>query len=584
MTTMTHDVEVLHDKTGAPVDECRRALEASSGDVDQAGAILAGSTQTLGDIARAAVAHEAARHVIYLVGDQRVGVVPTDQAELMLSIATDLQAQAGKMTERAAQLTALVAFADRMREAMAAAAGSAVRLDVTELEEQIATYLLTQARARAEVLDRTRYQHVCQTCGRKSLSNPLYERHVEKKRKVDAATRGIGIAVLSGGMASPIIMANSLFAFRTQRPDHHCRFCQGEDTEQSVVVFCPNCKALYDKPMLRRCTKCDFDFCASVDLSDLWHEPGDVVVPATAGTQLAAFQLDASPTMLSFLPAGRHLVAASAARSVQLWEIGPNLGATAPVALWAYAVGGVVRVTDPIVAVSPDGRWVAAAKPQVPQVHVLRSSDGAEVATFKWALADGATPNGLTFWPDSSAVVIANAYVEIWPMSGQRSHRMKLGAVTMPDRVACRPDGRFIVASAGTLSNNKLFVWSGSDCSQVAKHTLHGTIADLAWSPQSAWLAIAIGNEAQLLDLPAGTVVARFPLDAPVTGVAVSPHGSYLAVASRDHSARVFDLRSGAEAARISRPVEVSAVAFAPDGRLAVGDAAGAVQLWAPPT
>jgi WD40 repeat protein len=223
-------------------------------------------------------------------------------------------------------------------------------------------------------------------------------------------------------------------------------------------------------------------------------------------------------------------------------------------------------------------------KPQVPQVHLLRAADGAEVATLKWALSDSATPNGLAFWPDSSAVLVANAHVEIWLLNGPRTHRMKLGAMTMPHQVACSPDGAFIVASAGTLTKNKLFVWSGRDCAPVAKLVMPGSIADLAWSPHSAWLALAIGNEARLVQVPSGDVLTCYALDALVTDVAVAPDGTYLAATSRDHSARVFDLRTGAEVARISRPVEVTAVAFAPSGQLAVGDASGTVQLWAPPS
>jgi len=58
--------------------------------------------------------------------------------------------------------------------------------------------------------------------------------------------------------------------------------------------------------------------------------------------------------------------------------------------------------------------------------------------------------------------------------------------------------------------------------------------------------------------------------------------GALLATASVDHSARVFDVRDGGEVARISRPAAVTAVAFASDGRLAIGDAANRVQLWTP--
>lgn len=38
---------------------------------------------------------------------------------------------------------------------------------------------------------------------------------------------------------SPIV-TNSLFPFRTHKSDYHCRRCQAQDTDQSVVVStCP---------------------------------------------------------------------------------------------------------------------------------------------------------------------------------------------------------------------------------------------------------------------------------------------------------------------------------------------------------
>ncbi|WP_447152566.1 hypothetical protein [Nakamurella sp. GG22] len=552
------------------------------GDTVRAEAILTGRSPTFGEVTRAAQAREAARHIIYLVGSERVGVLPTDQAVLMVTLAEDLAAQSEKMTQQADRLAALTAFAARLSTAMASATGSAVRLDVQPAEEDIAVFLLKQARARAAVVDRTRYRHVCQTCGMTTLSNPKYEKLVAHKRKVDAATRGIGVAFLTGGSASPVVMANSLFAFRTQRPDYHCPRCQALETDQSVVVFCPNCKAQYSRPLLKQCAKCHYDFLELVDLSDLWRPLDSVAVPAPAGKKLNELQLDDEPTLLAFLPDGDHMLTASFARSVQMWDIGEE-GGTAR-CVWTAAVGGLVKVSKPIVAVSPDGRWVAIAKPQTPRVRLLRAADGAEVGAIEWALGDGSTPSDLAFWPDSSALIVANAYIETWSLAGRRMYRMKLGAMTFPSRVACSPDGRYIAAAGGSWSNNKLLLWRAADGTLVNKGPVHGAIGDLAWSPDSAALALAVDNTAVLLAMPSGDPLARYPLDAEVTGVASSPDGAYLAAASKDHSARVFDLRLRTEVARISRPGVVTAVAFAPDGRLAVGDDGNAVQFWSPPT
>lgn len=69
-----------------------------------------------------------------------------------------------------------------------------------------------------------------------------------------------------------------------------------------------------------------------------------------------------------------------------------------------------------------------------------------------------------------------------------------------------------------------------------------------------------------------------------VYDIALSPDGRWLATASLDHTARIWDL-AAADPARASYPLSnttyVSAVAFNPDGtRLAVANAEGQVQMW----
>jgi WD40 repeat protein len=106
-----------------------------------------------------------------------------------------------------------------------------------------------------------------------------------------------------------------------------------------------------------------------------------------------------------------------------------------------------------------------------------------------------------------------------------------------------------------------------------------GIVRSVAFSPDGAVLAAAEGDPAasigtiQLYEgasgLPLRTLEGH---ESAVWGLTFSPDGRYLASVSRDHTAKVWDWRSGAIVHSLDFPNEVVAVAFSPDSRiLAVG-------------
>lgn len=617
MRITVDDVKALRQETGHGVAVCMRVLNEVDGDLSKAKEILshqetlpapkspnypsAGTGPGIAET-RAPKSSPTAppsdtsppldrtgaptKGVIFLVCGGRLGVIPSDQATLMIDVADAIAGQSSKMTQQAERLQAMTAFTGRLREAMGAAPSSAVRLDIDSAEGEIATFLLRQARAHVALAERTRFRHTCAVCGMTIFTNPEYEQARESQRKKDAATKGIGFGMFS--TAAPIIMASSFLALRTQKPDYHCPRCQAMNTDEDVVVFCPRCKSANGGALLKRCTKCGHDFTAGVDVENLWRGHDIAAVPAQSGEKLTEFTLDDQPTLLEFLQDGTRMLTASWARSVRMWDIG-NSGEPQP--LWTHAVGGVVKASRPIVAVSPDGKWVAVAKPQSPRVRLLHASDGSQGREFLWSLADGGNPTDVAFTADSRELVVGNNDLEVWPLDGPRRFKLKVGGFwASGNHVACSTDGTYVAAAAGS----HLYFWELAGGKPVGTLKVSSPISAMAWSPAAATLAIglsaggarglAFGSGVQLVSMPALSSSAPFVMDAPVTDVAVSPDGAYLAAASRDHSARVFRIADRAEVARVSRPAEVTAVAFAPDGRLAIGDAANTVQFWAPPT
>ncbi len=89
-----------------------------------------------------------------------------------------------------------------------------------------------------------------------------------------------------------------------------------------------------------------------------------------------------------------------------------------------------------------------------------------------------------------------------------------------------------------------------------------------AFSPDGRYLATASDDgTAGVWDAESGAEVARLEHDDVVTRVDFSPNGEYLATASNDGTARVWDVESGSEVApRMDHDNAVNGIDFSPDG------------------
>jgi WD40 repeat protein len=278
-------------------------------------------------------------------------------------------------------------------------------------------------------------------------------------------------------------------------------------------------------------------------------------------------------------------------------------------------------------AVSPDGRWLAAG-----------GSDGSvvlrETGSFRRTLglaAHGGQVRGVAFSRDSRLLASAgwDGAVKVWETdSGQCVRAWQAGGLAFG--VAFSPDGRALAASTprdiarwdlhtgerlGTLraqgnvirrlqfspdgrslasadDDGVVRVWDAAAGEQTLSFRAHAfQVFDLAYSRDGGTLLTAGGQftmhgdagEAKLWDAATGREVRAFRAGSGAFyAAALSPDGSRVVTGGEDATVRVWDVASGEEALGLRGHTEaVWGAAFSPDGRrlfTAGGD--HAVRVW----
>jgi WD40 repeat protein len=107
-------------------------------------------------------------------------------------------------------------------------------------------------------------------------------------------------------------------------------------------------------------------------------------------------------------------------------------------------------------------------------------------------------------------------------------------------------------------------------------------VSNVAFSPNGKWVASSSDDQSiQITGVPKGQVIALTGHTGFVEDLAVSPDGALIASASTDRTVRVWESQTGDQRKRFPHPQPVASVAFSPNGQLiASASADRLVRIW----
>jgi tetratricopeptide (TPR) repeat protein len=157
--------------------------------------------------------------------------------------------------------------------------------------------------------------------------------------------------------------------------------------------------------------------------------------------------------------------------------------------------------------------------------------------------------------------------------------------------VAFSPDGHRLATASDDHTARIWDTTTGQECLSVVhkgvrpnarRRPTHVRERTVAFSPNGRWLATASDDDtARIWDTTTGQQLATLTHNNVVAGVAFSPDGHRLATASQDHTAQIWNTTTGQQLIIFTHDKPVRGVAFSPDGhQLATASDDKTARIW----
>ena len=298
-----------------------------------------------------------------------------------------------------------------------------------------------------------------------------------------------------------------------------------------------------------------------------------------------------TPCQVAFVPGDPPRVAAASSEQICLWDAGsprPHI----------LLLPASIR-SDPILAVSPDGRWLAAVGPDTQRCWDLSvhpwgkpsemNLPGVLAAHF---VGPAARLTAVCAFEPPDRLTVEEGSFEPFDKSGPPQRTVVRLTPEVEGSVGSMTPGGWM--QSATLSDNgrrfalsarekAVHVWelTTTECPQTVR--LRGFPCGLAFSPNGDRLAIDAGTTVYIHDGATLRLLTQWKAKySYVPDLAWSPDGRLLARTDRSTTVRVYEVESGKEVMAIGTKRGIlTSVAFSPDGlTLATATREGKVRIW----